>query len=90
MLACLFELAALVLDFIEQPHILDGNHSLVGKGRHQLNLFVGERSHRGAVQANTPIGTPSRSSGTPRMVRNPAYSLSFVHRIFRISRTSGI
>jgi hypothetical protein len=28
------ELPALVLDFIEQAHILDGNHSLVSESRH--------------------------------------------------------
>jgi hypothetical protein len=27
-----FKLAALVLDFVEQPHVLDGNHRLVGEG----------------------------------------------------------
>ena len=31
-LACLRELAALVLDFVEQPHVLDGDHRLVGEG----------------------------------------------------------
>jgi hypothetical protein len=44
-LARLGELAALVLDFIEQPHVLDGDHSLVGEGLDQLDLLVGERSY---------------------------------------------
>ena len=31
-LARLFKLPALVLDFVEQPHVLDGDHRLVGEG----------------------------------------------------------
>ncbi len=45
MLARLGELAALVLDFVEQPDILDGDASLVGECRHQLDLPVGEGPH---------------------------------------------
>ena len=35
----------------------------------QLDLLLGERAHFRARQRSTPIGTPSRSIGTPRMVR---------------------
>ena len=35
-LARLGELAALVLDFVEQAHVLDRDHRLVGEGRDQL------------------------------------------------------
>ena len=31
-LACFGELAALVLDFVEQPHVLDRDHRLIGEG----------------------------------------------------------
>jgi hypothetical protein len=41
-LARLFELSALVLDFVKQPHILDRNRGLVGKCRDQFYLLVGE------------------------------------------------
>ena len=44
-LARLGELPALVLDFVEQPHILNRDHRLVGEGLHQLDLLVGEWSH---------------------------------------------
>src|SRR5215469_2911961 len=43
-LACLFKLSALVLDFIEQPYILDGDHRLVSKGFSQLDLLRREGS----------------------------------------------
>ena len=42
-LARLRQLLALVLDFVEQPHVLDRDHRLVGEGRDQLDLLVGER-----------------------------------------------
>ena len=29
---------------VEQPRVLDGDHRLVGEGRHQLDLLVGERA----------------------------------------------
>src|SRR5262249_31176346 len=45
-----FKLPALVLDFFEQPYILDGNRSLVAKGRGQLDLLFGERPHLGTAQ----------------------------------------
>src|SRR5262245_35841176 len=44
-LTCHFKLSALVLDFIEQPHVLDRDRGLVGKRGDQLDLLVGERSN---------------------------------------------
>src|SRR5262249_9639162 len=41
-LAGLLELPVLVLDLLEQPHVLDRDHRLVGERREQLNLLVGE------------------------------------------------
>src|SRR6516164_9336305 len=49
-LASLFELAALVLDFVEETNILNRDSGLVGEGRSQLNLPFGEGSHTGAAQ----------------------------------------
>jgi hypothetical protein len=39
-LARLGELTALVLDFVEQAHIFDGNHCLISERGYQLNLFT--------------------------------------------------
>ena len=33
------------LQLVEQPRVLDGDDGLVGEGRHQLDLLVGERAH---------------------------------------------
>ena len=41
-LARLCKLAVLVLDFVEQPHVLDRDHRLVGEGLHERDLLVGE------------------------------------------------
>ena len=49
-LACLRELAALVLDFLEQPHVLHGDPRLVSEGHYQLDLLVSEWPHRVARQ----------------------------------------
>src|SRR5262249_34934656 len=43
MLARQLELPVLVLDFVEQAHVLDRDHRLVGEGGEQLDLLVGER-----------------------------------------------
>src|SRR6516164_7294637 len=41
-LACFGKLAALVLDLVEQPYILDRNRRLVGESLDQRDLLVGE------------------------------------------------
>src|SRR5262249_53143103 len=49
-LASLLELPVLLLDLLEQPHVLDRDHRLVGKGGDKLDLPVGERrASRGRV-----------------------------------------
>ena len=49
-LARLSELTALVLDLVEQSHVLDRDRGLVGEGRYKLDLLVGERPHLQARQ----------------------------------------
>ena len=68
-LACDFKLAALVLDFVEQSHVLYGDHGLVGEGGDKLDLPVSERATSVFHMAITPSGTPSRSKGTASTVR---------------------
>ena len=63
------QLARARLHLVEQPHVLDRDHRLVGEGRDQFDLLVGERPHRLRGKMITPIGVPSRSSGTPSTVR---------------------
>ena len=44
------ELARSCLDLVEQAHVLDRDHRLVGEGRDELDLLVRERPHRTARQ----------------------------------------
>src|SRR5262247_3189854 len=39
------QLLSTLLQFIEQADVLDGDDSLVGEGRYQIHLLVGERLH---------------------------------------------
>ena len=43
------QLAVARLHLLEQPHVLDGDHRLVGEGLEQLDLLVAERAHLGAA-----------------------------------------
>ena len=38
------------LHFLEQPHVPDSDHRLIGKGLQQVNLFVAEGVHFGAAK----------------------------------------
>src|SRR5262245_16236862 len=51
-LARLRQLPALVLDFVEQADILDGDHCLIRKCSRQLDLPVGEGPYLGALQSD--------------------------------------
>ena len=44
------EIARARLHLVEQPHVLDRDHRLVGEGGDQLDLLVGERPDLGALQ----------------------------------------
>ena len=56
----------------EQPHVLDRDHRLVGKGLEQRDLLLGEGPGSGRPDGDGADGTPSRISGTARMLRKPA------------------
>ena len=55
--------------FVEQSRILDGDDRLVGESGDQLDLLLGERLDLWRARTITPIGSPSRISGTPSEVR---------------------
>ena len=42
-LACFRQLTVLVLDFVEQPHVLDRDDRLVSERLYECDLLVGER-----------------------------------------------
>ena len=57
------------LELLEQAHVLDGDHRLVGEGLDEGD-FPSENGRTSLrMSPMTPIGSPSRSMGTPRKVR---------------------
>ena len=50
-------------EFLEQPHVLDGDDRLVGEGFEERDLLVGERLETSRRIMITPIASPSRSNG---------------------------
>ena len=56
MLQGLTQFLVAFLQFLEQPHVLDGDHCLVGEGFKKLNLLVREWTHFLAANQNSPEG----------------------------------
>ena len=59
------------LHTLEQAHILDSDGGLVGEGRYQLDLLVGEWPHLATCQRQNADWNPSRNIGRLRIVRKP-------------------
>ena len=53
-----------LLRLVEQPHILDGDHCLVGEGLQQLDVVIGETPGSARVTLMKPMERPSLISGT--------------------------
>src|SRR5262249_40668275 len=87
-LACQLELAVLVLDFVKQADVLNSDHRLVGEGRCQLNLFVGERAHGGSFQGND-ANRRSFSQERGAKKRTEAANLLARIRVLRIGQSVG-
>ena len=83
------ELAALVLDLVEQPHVLDRDHRLVGEGGDQLDLLVGEWPHRGSRQASSRRSAFLRAGAARRARCESRQSSGFAQGVFRIGQNVG-
>ena len=78
------------LHLVEQPHVLDRDHRLVGEGREQLDLLVGERLNLGAGQMTiTPIGVPSRKQRHADDRAKAAEFLRIEPDVFRVGQDVG-
>ena len=70
LLQCLGQLARARLHLVEQAHVLDRDHGLVGEGGDQLDLSVRERPDDVPRQVDHADHRIARAaSGTPSMVR---------------------
>src|SRR5262249_14794345 len=52
------EFAGACLHLVEQPHVLDRDHRLVGKGLDQLDLLVGKGLEFGLQHHDNPAKSP--------------------------------
>ena len=58
------------LELLEQPHVLDGNHRLIGEGLDEIDLPVRERLNIKSRHIKiVPVAAPSRRSGTAKTLR---------------------
>src|SRR5262249_44193298 len=48
----LSQIAVAFLQFLEQPHVFDGDYGLVGEGLQKVNLLVGEWTDLGTADQN--------------------------------------
>ena len=56
---------------LEQAHVLDGDHRLVGEGPEQLDLLLQEGAGPGRVTRRALMASSPRSMGTHSPLRNP-------------------
>ena len=75
------ELAALLLELVEQARVLDGERGLRGERLEQLDRIVGEGPARLRRTISAPITSSSRSSGTPSSARMPGLEHRRMQRI---------
>ena len=54
MLQGLAQFCIALLQFFEQPHVLDGDHGLIGEGFEEFDLLVRERTNLGPANGNRP------------------------------------
>src|SRR5262245_33421441 len=88
-LARLRQLSALVLDFVEQPHILDGDHRLVCEGLHQLDLLVGEWTHGTTKQGDDADRRPFPDERYAKHGAITSYLLALGIAVFRVRQDIG-
>ena len=78
------------LHLLEEADVVDGDDGLVGEGGDEVDLALGEGAHLVRASAMTPIGSPSRNSGTPSMVRGPTDAHALVAQFSGSASTSAM
>ena len=83
MLQRLAQFRVALLDFLEQPHVLDRDDRLIGEGFEQslICFSVNGRTSVRRIEI-APIATPSRSNGVASTVRCGTCWLHCLHRKF--------
>ena len=71
------QVAVAGVELLEEPHVLDGDHRLVGEGLQQLDVADGKATRLAPGDDDCDrMGSPSRSIGTDRMLRQPPANVS--------------
>ena len=78
------QLARPRLHLIEQPRVLDGDRRLVGEGRHELDLLIGEGPHIRAGQGHDTDRNDLPQYRDPERCAKAAKLLGFCEGVFRI------
>src|SRR6516165_8361462 len=81
------ELAALVLDFVEQANVLDCDHSLVGESGDEIDLLLRKRPYRGTCQCDN---TDRTALSQKRYAEHGAIRVKLCklrHGVFRIDES---
>ena len=89
MLARFLDLPALVLDLLEQSHVLDGDARLVGEGGSKLDLFFAERSHGEAHQYDDADGIAFTQQRDTQDGAKPDSSLYVLQRVVGVGQHVG-
>src|SRR5262249_21775559 len=88
-LARQLQLAALLLDFVEQPHVLDRDHRLVGEGGGELDLAVVEWFYRAALQHDRADRDSLAQQRNTEHCASADFSYDVPQNVFRVVQNIG-
>src|SRR5262249_1779628 len=83
------KLARARLHLIEQAHVFDRDHRLVGEGGDKADLLLGEWPHRLGLQDNDPDWSSFAQQWQPQPRASAADFRSFLQGVFRIGQNIG-
>ena len=73
-----------LLDLLEQAHVLDSDHGLVGEGLQQFDLFIGEWPDLSSANMNDPDGQAFAKQRRREYRANAAWWLLTSHRFRKL------
>src|SRR5262245_13553095 len=77
------------VDLVEQPHVLDRDHRLVGECRDQFYMLVVERPHRVLAQQKNTNRLSFAQKRDPEMGAKTTQSLNFAQVVFGVIQNVG-
>ncbi len=74
---------------VEQPHVLDGDHRLVGKGLDQFDLLLRERPHGSAMHGEQADGESFSQQRHHEDCAKASQPRGFMHGVFGVGKNIG-